>query len=147
MFKRIKSKIRGRDGSSDRSDGASSTAGVSEVTPEKFGLFLVSGDKQAHPPSSTDCSVDIIAIHGVNGAAYGTWTHSNGTFWLQDLLPDFIPGCRVYTYGYPSKVRSKSSLSLIEEYSRGLLSSIRDLQDDQPGVHFPTRRRHLGHQV
>src|SRR5438034_11849508 len=35
---------------------------------------------------------DIVAIHGINGHAYKTWTHENGAFWLQDFLPEQIPG-------------------------------------------------------
>ncbi|KAK0709354.1 hypothetical protein B0T26DRAFT_623891, partial [Lasiosphaeria miniovina] len=52
--------------------------------------------------------VDIIDIHGLNGHPFNTWTHENGTLWLRDLLPGHLPGCRVYTYGYPSDVFSKS---------------------------------------
>ncbi|OIW34693.1 hypothetical protein CONLIGDRAFT_658495 [Coniochaeta ligniaria NRRL 30616] len=76
-------------------------------------------------------AVDIIAVHGLNGDAYTTWTHGNGTLWLRDLLPKVLPGCRVYTYGYPSQVAFSTSFAEVQEYSRRLLSSIRDVQEDR----------------
>ncbi|KPM39876.1 hypothetical protein AK830_g6697 [Neonectria ditissima] len=68
--------------------------------------------------------VDIIAVHGLNGDAYSTWTHSlTGTLWLRDFLPNFLPGCRVYTYGYPSKLFCDVSRGRVQEFGRGLLAS------------------------
>ncbi len=33
----------------------------------------------------------IIAIHGLGGDAYRTWTHENEKLWLRDFLPLQIP--------------------------------------------------------
>ncbi len=81
--------------------------------------------------------VDIIAIHGLNGHPFTTWTHENGTLWLKDLLPGQLPGCRVYTYGYPSQVLFSKSLMEVREYARSLLDWIRSevLSDDNSGYH------------
>lgn len=78
--------------------------------------------------------VDIVAIHGLNGNAVSTWRHQpDGTVWLRDLLPDFLPGCRVYTYGYPSKIWSQSS-ERIQEYALNLLVALRDVREDLNAV-------------
>ncbi|KAF1924628.1 uncharacterized protein M421DRAFT_36145, partial [Didymella exigua CBS 183.55] len=64
-----------------------------------YGLFLL--DEKKLPDDSKDIKgVDIVAIHGLNGDAYTTWQHENGTLWLRDLLPNDLPGSRVFTYGY-----------------------------------------------
>ncbi|KAF2832663.1 hypothetical protein CC86DRAFT_271853, partial [Ophiobolus disseminans] len=55
--------------------------------------------------------VDVVAIHGLNGHAYKTWQHENETLWLQDLLPDVLPGSRIYTYGYSSQVLWNDSVA------------------------------------
>lgn len=103
---------------------------------ERYGLMLLAGDLYARPDDSgaEQYPVDIIAIHGLNGDAYTTWTHENGVLWLQDLLPGLLPGCRVFTYGYPSQVVFSTSFARVQEYARQLLSSLRDAQEDSPEV-------------
>lgn len=81
----------------------------------------------SRPDDGEQCAVDIIAVHGLNGDCYTTWTHKNGSLWLRDFLPGSIPGCRVFTYGYSSEVFS-DSIAQVKDYSRGLVDSIRDIQ-------------------
>ncbi|KAK7408618.1 hypothetical protein QQX98_009220 [Neonectria punicea] len=99
-----------------------------------IGLSLIgeskSGPEDHHEP------VDIIAVHGLNGSAHGTWTnHVNGKIWLKDVLPDYVPGSRVYTFGYASKVRSNPSLASLPDFARALLDAIRNIRD-QPKETF-----------
>uniref|UniRef100_A0A093V994 Protein SERAC1 n=1 Tax=Talaromyces marneffei PM1 TaxID=1077442 RepID=A0A093V994_TALMA len=70
----------------------------------------------------TDCSVDIVAIHGDGGHYIDSWTHPDGQiFWLRDLLPGIIPQSRVLSFGYSA---SKSEFVPAEEICRGLLKGI-----------------------
>ena len=92
---------------------------------ERFGLFFL--NQKIPGPDEAVYPADIIAIHGFNGSPYSTWTHSDGTMWLRDLLPTFLPGSRVFTFGYPTK-NTSPSLARIQESSRNLLNSIRDIQ-------------------
>ncbi|KAH6951968.1 hypothetical protein DER45DRAFT_491815 [Fusarium avenaceum] len=138
---RIKSRIRGRtdaptgttaaDGSpctkmtepSSQASTDSADPGASGV--KKRGLFLLVESKP-DPSGVEDYPVDIVAVHGLNGDAYSTWRHEpDGTLWLEDLLPDSLPGSRIYTYGYPSKVFSQS-VARVQEFARDLLVSLRD---------------------
>ena len=48
-------------------------------------------------------SNSIVALHGLNGNPYKTWTDGE-RFWLQDFLPASIPEARIFTYGYNSKL-------------------------------------------
>ncbi|KAH6873842.1 hypothetical protein B0T10DRAFT_234496 [Thelonectria olida] len=100
-----------------------------EPRTEKRGLFKLA-DSKPDSSGSKNYPVDIIAVHGLNGDAFSTWCHKpDGTLWLRDLLPEFLPGCRVYTYGYPSKIFSESS-ARVQEYARNLLVSLRDICED-----------------
>lgn len=94
-------------------------------------------DEKPDPSGSNNYSVDIIAVHGLNGDASSTWRHNpDGTLWLRDLIPEFLPGRRVYTYGYPSKIFSQSS-AVVQEYARDLFISIRDIQEGLAAVILP----------
>lgn len=65
--------------------------------------------------------VDIIAIHGLGGTPYGTWTHENGVLWLRDLAPRELPGVRVYTFGYDSSIAFSKGTGTLRDFSKSLL--------------------------
>ncbi|KAF2816084.1 uncharacterized protein BDZ99DRAFT_128242 [Mytilinidion resinicola] len=101
---------------SNRADGANHKE-------QHLGLVLL----YAAPPTLSETSgpsVDIVAIHGLGGDLRNTWTHKNGTLWLRDLLPQSIPGARIYTYGYPSKVFLNRSVAGIRDFSTHLLNAL-----------------------
>lgn len=51
----------------------------------------------------TSCP-SIVAVHGLGGDAFGTWTDAkSGICWVRDLLPYMIPGTRVMVFGYNAK--------------------------------------------
>lgn len=92
---------------------------------EKYGLFPLS-----EANSSQEFPVDIIAVHGLNGNAFTTWTHPDTkTLWLRDLLPNALPGCRVYTFGYPADIFFNQSRANVRDYARRLLTDLRGLQN------------------
>ena len=123
-FKSLKKKVVGRPGHDEAADTASRN--TSSPSPPEFGLFPLHEASTPEAHDNETFPVDIVAIHGLNGNHLSTWTHANKTLWLRDLLPTLLPGCRVYTYGYPSKVFFNSSFAGVQEYSRGLLSAVRD---------------------
>ena len=127
---RIKTRILGRSEAPPRKpsldnscprpdDSSSSVTKPTESHPTKHGLSILV-DSKPDESGLMDFPVDIVAIHGLNGNAISTWRHQpDGTVWLRDLLPNSLPGCRVYTYGYPSKIFSQSS-ERIQEYALNL---------------------------
>ena len=91
---------------------------------EQYGLFHIAtrSDKTLDPAGNT-FDVDIIAVHGLGGDAYRTWTHADGNVWLAQLH-DRLPGARIYTFGYDSGFAFSRGTGTIEEFARSLLAHI-----------------------
>lgn len=89
------------------------------VTPieEKIGLFELSN----HDAEKT---VDVVAVHGLQGHAYKTWEHDNGSLWLRDFLPADIAFSRILTFGYDSTVAFSSSVAQLEDKALELLNRL-----------------------
>jgi hypothetical protein len=73
---------------------------------------------------NTDNISSIIALHGLGGDAFKTWTDKQGHLWLRDSLPGHIPDARIMTFGYDSATWSGSK-STILEFALDLLERIR----------------------
>ena len=67
----------------------------------------------------TRAGSSIVAVHGLMGHAYDTWTDkATGKLWLQDFLPtsdciDKIPNARIMTFGYDADVTSRNVLDIM----------------------------------
>lgn len=83
-----------------------------------------------------DYDLDVVAIHGLTGHPFGTWTYNKrGTnvLWLQDLLPKALPGAKIYTYGYDADLIFSSSIVDIGSCAKALLDGLL-LERDTPEV-------------
>lgn len=91
-----------------------------------LGLLPLHDPESVHHISQSEHKypIDIIAVHGLKGDAYRTYTHKNGNFWLRDSLPKEFPGARIYTYGYPAGVFLSLERSGLDSYGRDLLNQI-----------------------
>ena len=67
-----------------------------------------------------------MAIHGLGGDAFATWTHPNKTLWLRDLLPHDLKNARIMTYGYDVGIFGKAKTSRTFDFAGNLLSAIKD---------------------
>jgi hypothetical protein len=59
-----------------------------------------------------DPTVDIVAIHGLDGHREESWKAENGVLWLKDLLPEKVPRARILSYGYDANTRGREQLSI-----------------------------------
>lgn len=75
----------------------------------------------------------IIAVHGLHGDAYKTWTAKpefpgeEEVLWLRDLLPDEVPNARILAYGYdsdPGKVFDSISTNMVHHHATTLVSEL-----------------------
>ncbi|KAM5521611.1 hypothetical protein FOXYSP1_15502, partial [Fusarium oxysporum f. sp. phaseoli] len=104
---------------------------------EPFGSFILHPSPDIYLPS-TDIDVNIVAVHGLNGSARKTWTDSaTGQCWLEDLLPESIPRCRVLTFGYDSKLAFSKSRSGVEAFARDLLNRLRIVRSSSEARNRP----------
>ncbi|KAF8518679.1 hypothetical protein BU17DRAFT_66307 [Hysterangium stoloniferum] len=77
--------------------------GRTESNEDKFGIkVLAEGDSP---------TVDIVAVHGLDGDREKSWTADNGNCWLRDFLLDHVPQARILTYGYDAYTRYRNKLS------------------------------------
>jgi hypothetical protein len=74
----------------------------------------------AHQPNS------IVAVHGLGGDSYGTWTDSSSQeFWLRTFLPKDLPTARVMTFGYNANILRKKARGEIYSFAEELLAALR----------------------
>lgn len=90
---------------------------ATNVLKEKIGLFELSNNEG-------ETTIDIVAVHGLQGDAYKTWEHDNGSLWLRDFLPSDIPTARIMTFGYDSTVAFSRSVAKIEDKALELLNHL-----------------------
>ena len=86
---------------------------------------------------STEITADVVAITGLDGHAYGSWSGGNPKrMWLRDFLSKDLPKCRVMIYGYNSKL-SDPGLHTIADFGRGLREELlRARKSEQVGFQF-----------
>ena len=77
--------------------------------------------------------LSLIAIHGLNGHAYGTWcSHESDTgngeaMWLRDFLPEKFEQARVISYGYSSTLMGpNATVSGVKDFAYDLLQRLLD---------------------
>lgn len=82
----------------------------------------------------------IIAVHGLGGDAFTTWTASNGKLWLRDFLPDqlrdppddFKSGpddtkvARVMTFGYDANMFTRAATQRTFAFAEVLLAQLNE---------------------
>ncbi|KAA6409764.1 MAG: kinesin light chain 1 [Lasallia pustulata] len=104
-----------------RTDDASSSSPTllrtSGVPRQNIGLFELSKNGERK-------TVDVVGVHGLQGDAYMTWEHDNGSLWLRDFLPADIPFARIMTFGYDSTVAFSKSVAKIEDKALELLNQL-----------------------
>ncbi|TFB01142.1 Ankyrin repeat domain-containing protein 50 [Trichoderma ghanense] len=88
-------------------------------------------------PSQQDHKVDIIAISGLSGHAFGSFKERNGDYmWLRDSLPYALSDengniiARVMIYGYESSLPNSDSFQNLEDLGTALHSTLRTLAFD-----------------
>ena len=103
------------------------------------GLSLIYEPAPGSLDSNLKFPLDIIFVHGLNGDSRSTWTHKNGTFWPCDLLPNYMPGSRIYSYGYDSKIFFSPSDAEYRDFALDLMEAVRALEFSTVGRVYSVR--------
>jgi hypothetical protein len=94
-------------------------------------LILLSSSTSNIEPQA-DYDLDVVAIHGLTGHPFETWTyneHGRNVLWLQDLLPNALPGANIYTYGYDADLFFSSSIVDIDSCAKALLDRLLQVRE------------------
>ncbi|KAF8532917.1 hypothetical protein BDD12DRAFT_535075 [Trichophaea hybrida] len=85
-----------------------------------------------------DTRMDLIAVTGLAGHAYGSWKERGGnTMWLRDLVPEDIPTIRVLTYGFNSVLVGSKSTSSIRQFAKTFLEDVLNTRETSDGKQRP----------
>ncbi|KAI1370425.1 hypothetical protein F4677DRAFT_438488, partial [Hypoxylon crocopeplum] len=109
----------------DQKEGGPLQPPVQEpVTYHPYGLKCVAEGKNP--------TIDIIAVHGLNGHREHTWKADNGVNWLadEDMLPEKIPNARIFVWGYDARTHGNDYLSEAYLHQHGS-QLVGDLADER----------------
>lgn len=89
-------------------------------------------------PQDGEATIDIVAVHGLNGHRLRTWTHidpdtKEETLWLRDLLPQHFPTARIMTFGYSAEIWNDKVKLPLSSHAETLLHALlvrRERQDE-----------------
>lgn len=84
----------------------------------------------------------IVFVHGLNPKgdsehARKTWTHENGTFWPEELLPELLPTARVLLFAYNSSILSNASNVPVAGHAQSLLNDVKNRRLEAKEIHRP----------
>ncbi|KAF7118670.1 hypothetical protein CNMCM5793_008208 [Aspergillus hiratsukae] len=82
-----------------------------------------------------NCDVDVIAISGLGGHAFGSFKERSGHFmWLRDALPLDFPNARILIYGYDTGLVRSSSFQNLTDLGRGLQADMKSIRVISPCI-------------
>ncbi|CAD6589643.1 MAG: hypothetical protein ASARMPREDX12_003913 [Alectoria sarmentosa] len=118
---------------SGRADKDMTTSSETSAPSDARGLHVLYDATRASSTSLDEAShdsclvhVDIIAVHGLGGGAFTTWTDADtGKLWLRDLLPRFLANSRIMSYGYDASVYPSRSILHILNHAENLLFELK----------------------
>jgi ankyrin repeat protein/pimeloyl-ACP methyl ester carboxylesterase len=61
---------------------------------------------------------NVVAVTGLAGHAFGSWSSPPRQMWLKDFLPKDIANVAIYTYGYDSRLQHASGRHIISDHAR-----------------------------
>lgn len=87
-------------------------------------------------------SASVVFVHGLNPKgdlehARKTWTHENGTFWPETLLPELLPMARILLFAYNSSILSNASSVPVAGHAQSLLNDVRNKRLEKGEVNRP----------
>ncbi|KAL1625230.1 hypothetical protein SLS54_003318 [Diplodia seriata] len=99
-----------------------------------------------HCKEDQECSVDLIAVSGLGGHAFGSFKERDGPFmWLRDSLPWELPTFRIFVYGYDTQLQDSSSFQNLTDLGKELRMSIHETRII--GLQKKNRIIFLGHSL
>ncbi|RDW65591.1 hypothetical protein BP5796_10283 [Coleophoma crateriformis] len=83
-------------------------------------------------PEDKDHKVDIIAVSGLGGHAFGSFKERGGNhMWVRDALPKDLKTARVFIYGYDAHLTKSESFQDLEDLSSTFRQSVQAIKRDR----------------
>ena len=82
------------------------------------------------PISDNTYEVSVVAVHGLGGDLYRTWATGDSQrqiLWLSQLLPNELPGARIFSFGYESAPTFSRSVTGINDSATTLLHHLKSV--------------------
>ncbi|CUS12561.1 unnamed protein product [Tuber aestivum] len=112
----------GRGGKPKLYCGSGGNDGDKEFGEPVYGMHVLN-------PERKDVNVDIIAVHGLGGHAFHSWTHEpTNKMWLRDFLPHQVPRARIATFGYDARVAGSRAVVESLDSAQSLLLDVKLLR-------------------
>ncbi|KAK8911022.1 hypothetical protein QC760_000086 [Botrytis cinerea] len=111
-----------------RSKSTTTVVPIDTELSERFGLFHLNPIPVLPKNGESPYKIDIVALHGIKGDAFKTWTEKNEdgvkNLWLRDQLPNELPGARIFSFGYDANVLFSRGTGTIEDFATALLEDL-----------------------
>ena len=83
-----------------------------------------------------DTEVDIIALTGLAGHAFGSWA-APPYMWLRDFLPEDLPRARILLYGYDTNLAGSQSKHILTDLSSNFTAKLHTMRGLSRSEHRP----------
>ncbi len=81
--------------------------------------------------------MDIIAITGLAGHAFGSWSTGTQRMWLRDFLHRDIPRARILLYGYDSHIVDSQSRRILADFSSNFIAKFNAMRSGSHSINRP----------
>jgi hypothetical protein len=71
----------------------------------------------------------IVAVHGLRGHREKSWTADDRTNWLQSLLPEDLPNCRIFSWGYSASSDPNHEKQTLQNISEKLVLDLYKMRE------------------
>lgn len=103
------------------------------------------GTTVLYSPHSQRHNLDILAVSGLGGHLYGSFTHKqDGHMWLADSLPQDLSTTRVMVYGFNRRVPNSTSFAELDDLAGSLYVTLVQILRSTPGKRLIVAGHSLG---
>ncbi|KAF2138220.1 uncharacterized protein K452DRAFT_90057 [Aplosporella prunicola CBS 121167] len=101
-----------------------------------------------HSHDNPESSLDIVALSGLNGHAFGSFKRKGGDYmWLRDDLCQSLPNARVFIYGYRTEMVGSDSFQSLEDLGLSFKSTLTALFNSNDSNRSPNPLVLIGHSL
>ncbi|KAF3065389.1 Ankyrin repeat domain-containing protein 50 [Trichoderma lentiforme] len=117
---------------SQQTDNSEWTFSIS-VNGENITLFFDThfrGLTPLHSSSDHECIIDLVAVSGLGGHAFGSFKERKGSYmWLRDSLAHDMPYMRIFIYGYDTQLEGSTSFANLDDLANEFQERVKSIRN------------------